>query len=343
VVVGGGALGRLYSTLLLSAHGDALELVLVVRDDEAREAIRANGLRAEFCDGSVLEWTRGVAGKRLELAQRLSSVEDGSADLLMLTTKAYHVDEMFAQETVRKIKPDTGLVLPLQNGLFAFELLCSVAPSRRHVLGGVARVYAEQHPDLLHAVRVTNTIHIVEVGPAERENSALDDRVRAIVALFACSSLQNALHKIDARFSSDVVGAAWAKLVTVVPLGLVGAATRVSLDVVARHARALLADCARDVQDVAASQPGITLYAHARDAEDAVNAVLALSDAATPGTTVSLHRDIAAGRPSELESQVGFIVRLADKAGVRLRALDVLYAALVPLDILARKSDAKIS
>ena len=59
-------------------------------------------------------------------------------------------------------------------------------------------------------------------------------------------------------------------------------------------------------------------------------------DALPPETTASMQRDIAEGRPSELDYQVGAVVRLATQAGVAVPASAFLYAALLPAEQRAR-------
>jgi ketopantoate reductase len=58
----------------------------------------------------------------------------------------------------------------------------------------------------------------------------------------------------------------------------------------------------------------------------------------TPRTraTSSMHRDIAAGRPSELDALIGAVVRLGRDAGVATPVSAQLYGALAPLERQAR-------
>ena len=49
-----------------------------------------------------------------------------------------------------------------------------------------------------------------------------------------------------------------------------------------------------------------------------------------------MHRDVVAGRPSELETQVGAVVRLGREAGVPTPVNGVLYATLLPQERAAR-------
>ena len=49
-----------------------------------------------------------------------------------------------------------------------------------------------------------------------------------------------------------------------------------------------------------------------------------------------MQRDIVEGRPSELESQLGVVVRLAQLAGVEVPLHTFLYASLLPQERMAR-------
>ena len=52
--------------------------------------------------------------------------------------------------------------------------------------------------------------------------------------------------------------------------------------------------------------------------------------------TASMQRDIMGGRPSELEAQVGAVVRLGDLAGVPVPVHRMIYQSLLPLERKAR-------
>jgi 2-dehydropantoate 2-reductase len=49
-----------------------------------------------------------------------------------------------------------------------------------------------------------------------------------------------------------------------------------------------------------------------------------------------MQRDIAAGKPSELESQTGAVVRMAQESGVDVPTHALIYQTLQPLEEKAR-------
>ena len=71
-------------------------------------------------------------------------------------------------------------------------------------------------------------------------------------------------------------------------------------------------------------------------AEDAVERTLDFVDRLPYDATPSMQRDILAGRPSELESQVGAVVRLAMESGVEVPVNASLYEQLLPAEARVR-------
>ncbi|MFO7741708.1 MAG: ketopantoate reductase C-terminal domain-containing protein, partial [Anaerolineae bacterium] len=59
-------------------------------------------------------------------------------------------------------------------------------------------------------------------------------------------------------------------------------------------------------------------------------------DGLPPDGTASMQRDVMAGRPSELESQNGAVVRLGREAGVETPLHAFIYASLLPQELRAR-------
>jgi 2-dehydropantoate 2-reductase len=64
-----------------------------------------------------------------------------------------------------------------------------------------------------------------------------------------------------------------------------------------------------------------------RVSDDAIAKALSRLDALPPDARTSMQRDLEAGRQSELEEQVGVIVRMAESAGIDAPIHRVLYAA----------------
>ncbi len=69
---------------------------------------------------------------------------------------------------------------------------------------------------------------------------------------------------------------------------------------------------------------------------DVIAASLAFLDALPAAATASMQRDIAEGRPSELEQLSGAVVRLGRASGVDTPVHQFIHAALLPAEMTAR-------
>ena len=71
-------------------------------------------------------------------------------------------------------------------------------------------------------------------------------------------------------------------------------------------------------------------------AEEKVATTMTFIDSVPPASTASMQRDIIEGRPSELESQGGAVLRLGADAGVPTPTHAFLYYSLLPQERAAR-------
>jgi 2-dehydropantoate 2-reductase len=131
----------------------------------------------------------------------------------------------------------------------------------------------------------------------------------------------------------DIAVALWEKFLFIAPISAVGAVTRMPVGMfrAVPETRALLAESMGEILAVARAR-GVGLGA------DAVAHTLAIVDGLPAEGTASMQRDILEGRPSELEYQIGAVVRLAARAGVSVPASTFLYASLLPAERRARAS-----
>jgi len=93
--------------------------------------------------------------------------------------------------------------------------------------------------------------------------------------------------------------------------------------------RALLEGLMREIVELALAR-GVSLR------PDIVQKTMAGVDSLPADGTSSMQRDMLDGKPSELEAQVGAVVRLARDAGIVLPLHAVIYACLLPAEKRAR-------
>jgi 2-dehydropantoate 2-reductase len=132
--------------------------------------------------------------------------------------------------------------------------------------------------------------------------------------------------------------ALWEKFLFIAPVSAVGAVTRMPAGAfrAVPETRAILTESMGEILAVGRAR-GVDL------GTDAVARTLALVDGLPAEGTASMQRDILEGRPSELEYQIGAVVRLAALAGVAAPASTFLYASLLPAERRARASRSDAS
>jgi 2-dehydropantoate 2-reductase len=305
-IVGAGGVGGLLAGLLARAG----EEVAVVARGKQLEAIRAGGVRV---DSPLGRFSQRVAAAEQDPAAL------GPADAVLVAVKAWQVAEV--APSLAPLVAGGGVAVPFQNGVEAADRLAAALGADR-VAGGVISVIAWiDQPGAVRHVGGAPRVTLGERGPrAGQASPRLDALAAALVRAGA-----------DARVVEDVERASWEKLLLVEPWGAMGAATRAPVGVLRTvpETRALYVSAMEEVTAVARAR-GVALPA------DAVARTLAILDGAPAEGTVSMQRDIGAGRPSELDDQTGAVLRFARAAGVATPVHAALYAALLPQEAAAR-------
>ena len=210
-------------------------------------------------------------------------------------------------------------MVPLQNGVEAADELAEVIGTRR-VVGGLCRILSfVAGPG---RIRHTGVVPRIEFGETDGRTSP---RVAVLRDAFAQAE------GLSVVIPPDIAVALWEKFLFIAPVSAVGAVTRMPAGAfrAVRETRALLEQSMGEILALARAR-GVGLP------EDAVARTLGIVDGLPPEGTASMQRDILEGRPSELEYQVGAVVRLAAQAGVSVPASAFLYASLLPAERRAR-------
>ncbi len=303
-IVGSGGVGGLLAGLLARA---GVEVALLSRG-EALRAIRAGGL-------SVATPSGDFTARPAVCEEDPAAV--GPCDAVLVAVKAWQVPEV--APGLAPLLRGGGVVVPLQNGVEAAARLAAALPPAQ-VVGGLCFMYAwAEGPG-----RIRHAGAPPRVTFGELPGAAPGPRLAALAAVLESAGVR--AERVD-----DVAAATWEKLLFIGPLGAVGAVTRAPAGALRTQpeTRALLAGLMAEVEAVARAR-GVGL-------PDAVVArTLARVDHVPADATASMQRDLAAGRPSELEDQVGAIARLAREAGVAAPLHEALLAALLPMERAAR-------
>jgi 2-dehydropantoate 2-reductase len=95
-----------------------------------------------------------------------------------------------------------------------------------------------------------------------------------------------------------------------------------------------LLDCPESRETLIRSMEEVEAVARAKSidlAPDVIPAALAILENFEPTTTSSTQRDVAAGRPFELEAFSGTVVRLGGELGIPTPVHELLYSLLRPM------------
>jgi 2-dehydropantoate 2-reductase len=136
---------------------------------------------------------------------------------------------------------------------------------------------------------------------------------------------------VGATVAADILSATWQKLLLVEPWGAIASVARAPIGVLRTvpETRSLLAAAMQEVIAVGRAH-GASL------APDAAARTFEVVDGVPAEGTASMQRDIGAGRPSELDDQLGAVVRLGREAGVPVPIHETLLAVLRPQEAAAR-------
>jgi len=283
VIVGTGGVGGLVGALLARAGA---EVAFVARGANL-EALRTKGLRVDGAIGSF-------AVLPLEAEEDPALLRP--ADVVLVALKTWQVAEMAPR--LAPLLASGGFAVPLQNGLEAHDRLAAgLGPER--VVGGLCHMISwSEGPGLIKQTGPAPGITVGEWG------GGVTPRLEALGAVLQSAGIRPTL-------APRVQGDLWEKALFVEAYGAVGAVARLPLGRLRASpgTRALLEQAMRETARVAAASGQVL-------GEQPVERAMARIDVLPEAATASMHRDLLANRPSELDDQTGAILRAAERAGV---------------------------
>ena len=285
-VLGPGGVGGFVAAALARAGQD---VTLVGRGETVRE-IAAHGLQVTSRALDATFTAHLETTDHLDETQRLSA--------LLVATKALGLHEAL-QERVGQAAPD--LVIPLLNGLDHMDVLRGHFGSER-VRAGVIRVQSDR-PRTGVIEQTSAAVRIDIAGPEEGPVARLAQALRAA--------------SIDTRTGASEADVLWSKLARLNPI----ACATTAFD-------ATLGEIRQDPSRLSALHSAIAetaAVARAQGAAVDTAATRAEVDALRPDQDSSMRRDVAAGRPPELDAIPGAVLRVAGRHGLACPAVTYLH------------------
>ena len=306
--MGAGAVGGYFGGRLAESGED---VVFIARGDHLK-ALSDSGLRVDSPNGDLVLGSVAVTDDP-------SAV--GTVDAVLVCVKTWQVPEV--AETIGPLLGADTVILPLENGVEAANQL-AVVHGDDHVLGGMCRIMSKiVEPGHIAHVAIEPFVALGE----------LDNRPSERVGRLA-RALERA--GITVEMPADIHAAVWGKFLFIASFSGVGAVTRSPVGKLrsVSETRGMLEAAMREIHSVADAN-GVAL------AEDAVSRTMAFMDGLPAEGTSSMQRDILEGRPSELEAHSGAVVRMGKVADVPTPTHQFIYAALLPMEIDARRDKGR--
>ncbi|MFB3119286.1 MAG: ketopantoate reductase family protein [Stenotrophomonas maltophilia] len=299
-VMGAGSIGGYFGGML--AQGGH-QVTLIARGAH-RQAIEAHGLK--------IITDAGESMVRCATTDNPNSV--GPVELVLLTVKTYH-NAQAVPAMLPLIDRDTS-VLCLQNGIDSYQAVAqAVAPVVRSkkVLPGAA--YIEASLAGPGVVRQSGQVVRIVFGELDGSDS---DRGQLILQVLEQSG-------IPAQFTQDIQQTLWTKFLFIATMAGVTTLSRETMAQLMPRPewRQAIIDCMQEIEAVAVAL-GVNL------AEDVVSSTMSYVEGSLEQMHASMHADVVAGRPLELEALNGAVVRAGRMAQVPTPVNNLIYAMVKP-------------
>jgi len=310
-VLGAGGVGGYFGGML--AH--AGHQVHFIARGQHLDAIKANGLVIENPDGDRLS-------VQVEASDSIASAK--GADLVIVAVKGWQLESSLP--LIADLCGSDTIVLPLLNGIEAPEILADGLPTVS-VLGGLCGIiaYIAEAGVIKHAAIDPFIIFGALKNVTRFDSAAEQDKKLAEIEKTLAASDFKATHADDVRL------AMWRKYLFICPLSAVTSVARATIGAVRDTPETLaLLDTLIDETIAIGRSEGVELTTEHRD-----SVKQQILNSPAEGTT-SMQRDIQSGRPSELQTQLGCLVRLAGANKVKAPLATTLYGVLKPQENIAR-------
>ena len=294
LVLGAGAVGGYFGGRLAETGVDVTFLVRPKRRDE----LNRHGLRIESPLGNVHIPVSTIPAESLR----------PDYDLVLFTCKAYDLES--AVDAITPAMQGSCAVLPLLNGLAHFDVLDDRFGAAS-VMGGSCHIDVTLHPDAV--IRHGGTLQRLTFGERDRRPS---ERAQTLAAILGRT-------RIDWELSDDIERSLWEKLVFLCVLAGMTSLFRGNV----REIMAAPGGREAMMQSLEAAIAVATHEGHPPSQEAVDFARERLTDAAG-AWSASMMRDVEAGRPTEADPIIGWMLERARRHGVEAPILALAYTHL---------------
>ena len=299
-VMGAGSVGGYFGGMLARSNN---QVSLIARGAHLQKILQ---------DGLKMDTSEGVF--TLNCPSDIEATDDpasvGPADLILLTVKTYHNEQAVAA-MMPMAGPDTA-ALCLQNGMDSYRAAGEKLGMDK-VLPGAA--YIEAAVPSPGVVKQTGNVVRVVFGELDGVETPRCQRILSVLRESG----------IDAQLSLDIRASLWTKFLFIATMaGVTTTSRRTMAELIPQPEwRRVVEGCLREIE-VVGRATGVDL------ADEIVFSTMKYIDDELENLGASMHADIMAGRPLELEALNGAVVRAGDAVGVSTPINDLIYAMLKP-------------
>ena len=298
-VMGAGSIGGYFGGMLAQSGHD----VTLIARGKHLETIRKDGLKILNDDGHFLV--------------KCDATDDptgiGVVDLVLLTVKTYQND--MAIPPLRSLIDSSTSILCLQNGMDSYQSITRLLRIQDPLPGAAYIEASVQSPGI---IRQSGTVVKIVFGEL---NGTLSSRGTEIQKVLSDSG-------IDTQFTTDILKTLWTKFLFISTMAGITCLTRETLAqlVPKEDWPNIIIDCMKEIEAVG-RRNNINLE------NDVVKTTMDYITESLENMQASMHTDLMAGRPLELDALNGAVVRAGKLADIPTPINSLIYAMLKPYEL----------
>ena len=305
-VIGAGGTGGCIAAYMARAGKD----ITVIARGEHLEQIRTQGIRLETVKGTEVvspiaayemsEYMNQLAQKSAEeSAEKVMEISAGRPDVIFVCVKGYSLEQVVP--FIREVSKKETIVIPILNLYGTGAKLQKLLPELLVTDGCIYIAAKIREPG---TIQMNGTIFRIVYGVRD------SDELRRELFIVAEDLRQSG---IEAVLSENIRRDALQKFSYVSPMAAAGLYFNANAErfQVTGDERDTFVALVKEMDKLAEAM-GISFQV------DIVRNNLAILDALSPEASTSMQRDIAAGKPSEIDGLIYEVVRMAERYGVEL-------------------------
>ena len=298
-VMGAGSIGGYFGGMLAQSGQD----VTLIARGKHLETIRKDGLKILNDDGHFLV--------KCDATDDPTSI--GVVDLVLLTVKTYQND--MAIPPLRSLIDSSTSILCLQNGMDSYQSITRLLQIQDPLPGAAYIEASVQSPGI---IRQSGTVVKIVFGEL---NGTLSSRGTEIQKVLSDSG-------IDTQFTTDILKTLWTKFLFISTMAGITCLTRKTLAqlVPKEDWPNIIIDCMKEIEAVG-RRNNINLES------DVVKTTMDYITESLENMQASMHTDLMAGRPLELDALNGAVVRAGKLADIPTPINSLIYAMLKPYEL----------